>query len=167
MRRGSGGKSASVGVMLIRALAVVGCAAFLVISFVIMVNAIAYLAGVGRPGTFTATGHSTVCSGSPTGSSCWTEVDGYVEPGNVSASWPGDVQIGDSFPVRLPLWDSGLGTPVLFNTGTAIFVAFIFGALQLFTWGGIGYAAYRTIRSRAPARGSTAGPTDVSDMSAE
>jgi hypothetical protein len=126
-------------------------AVFVFFTFVPTVDAVAYLAGAGRDGTFTVTGYSTSCTYSTTGSSCWSQADGYVEPGGAAATWPGDAPAGATFPVRLPLLDADPGTPVLFTTGLAVLVALWGGAVQLLCWGGLWYAAYRILKHRMPA----------------
>jgi hypothetical protein len=110
-----------------------------------MVDAVAYLAGAGRTGTFTVTGYSTSCSSSPAGGSCWSQPVGYLEPGGATATWPDDAAVGTTFPVRLPLWNWFPGTPPLFTTAFAVITMLCCGMIQLLCWGGLGCAAYRTI----------------------
>ena len=138
----------SARVMLAVAFAGAVWVAFVFFSFVTTLNAVAYLAGAGRDGTFTVTGYSTACSYSVTGDSCWSEADGYLEPGGVTATWPGGPPVGATFPVRLPLLSWGMGTPMLFTTGVAVFAVCWGGALQLLCWGGLWYAAYQMLKHR-------------------
>jgi hypothetical protein len=122
-------------------------AAIVVLTLPAVVNAAAYLAGAGAAGTFTATAYTTDCSYSSTGDMCWTDTEGYLEPTNVETKWAGEVPMGTTFPVRLPAWNWGPGTPLALDTGLAVYTGLICGLIQLLAWGGLGYVAYRKVRS--------------------
>lgn len=91
------------------------------------VNAVAYLAGAGSQGVFTATRTHTECSYGTFYSNCATFTDGYLEPGHVPATWTGPAH--GSFPVRMPVWDWGPGGDSVYDGGSAVIDAAVFGGL--------------------------------------
>jgi hypothetical protein len=134
-------------VALLAALAGAAWAGVVVLTLPPAVNAVAYLAGAGRPATFVATGYDSGCSyGSVSGDTCWSQSTGYLEPGDVPATWPGDVPPGSVLRVRLPVLNWGPGTPLLYNTGLALLAGLTCAVLQLLCWGGLGRAAYQVLR---------------------
>lgn len=130
---------------------------FGVFSLPVTVDAVAYLAGAGGHGTFTATGSFTNCSYDGDGSAvCSMTTDGYLDPGRIPASWPG--QVSGSFQVRRPVWVWGIVNAPLFNEGSAIFSAVGLGCTQLALAGTVFFVAYRGYRAwRSARRGRTRG----------
>jgi hypothetical protein len=83
-------------------------------------DGIAYLAGAGRTATFTGQSYQQTCQ-MRTG--CLTETIGVLSrPGaaDVSATWPSQVPLGQSFKVREPVWSFGFGGQLISGTRTAI-----------------------------------------------
>jgi hypothetical protein len=121
------------------------------------VDAVAYLAGVGGGGTFTATNTRLSCAANyPYGATCTQVTDGYLDPGHLPASVEGQVQ--GSFPVRRPVWVWGIIGPPLFNPGEAILDTLVFGCLQLALAGSVPFMAHRGYRAWRSARtGHTGG----------
>lgn len=122
------------------------------------VNAVAYLAGAGGQGTFTATSTHEQCSATQYSYTCSQITDGYLDPGHLPASMEGQVQ--GSFPVRRPVWVVwGIIAPLLLGTsGEAIFVALFCGCLQLVLAGSVVFVTHRGYRAwRSARRGHTGG----------
>jgi hypothetical protein len=65
------------------------------------VNAVAYLAGAGRPDTFTGYSYGRECRGS----SCTTTTEGTLASTGQAITWPGAVPLGQGVPVRDPVWN--------------------------------------------------------------
>jgi uncharacterized membrane protein len=79
------------------------------------VNGIAYLAGAGKSVIFMPESYQQICGRS----GCYNETNGTLltfPP--VSATWPDQVPLGQSFSVRQPFWN-GWGSPDLMNGGEA------------------------------------------------
>jgi hypothetical protein len=84
------------------------------------VNSIAYLAGAGHSVTFTPQSYQQACGGHRgIGSGCSVVTAGTLATSPpVSAIWPSDVPLGQSFSVRQPVWN-GWGAPVLMDGSQA------------------------------------------------
>jgi hypothetical protein len=122
----------------------------------VTVDAVGYLAGAGGHGTFTATDSFTTCTYSGSATLCGMTTDGYLDPGHIPASWPG--QVHGSFPVRRPVWIWGIINAPLFNEGSAILFAVALGCIQLAIVGAVFFGAYRGYRAwRSARRGRTRG----------
>jgi hypothetical protein len=66
-----------------------------------VVNAVGYLAGAGNTATFRPTSYAQSCNSTVCGT------DGTLEiGGGVAATWPERVAIGQSFQVRVPVWNA-------------------------------------------------------------
>jgi hypothetical protein len=87
-----------------------------------LVDGVAYVAGAESSSTFLPTSYSQDCSRS----GCNTVTNGVLASG-ASVTWPDQVPLGLSFPVREPTWDWGFGTGLIDGDGTAI--VFIIGGL--------------------------------------
>jgi hypothetical protein len=89
------------------------------------VNAVAYAVGAGNSVPFLPQSYTQVCGRS----GCSNETVGVLATTPpVTATWPNQVPLGDSFTVRQPVWD-GWGSPDLMDgvsAGGAIFGALIF-----------------------------------------
>lgn len=89
------------------------------------VNGIAYLAGAGHSVTFMPQSYQQVCSRS----GCHNETNGtLLTTPPISATWPDQVPLGQSFSVRQPIWN-GWGSPDLMNgeqAGGVIFAMILF-----------------------------------------
>lgn len=114
------------------------------------VNGIAYLAGAGQSVTFVPQSYHQICGKS----GCHNETDGTLLTNPpISATWPDQVPLGESFSVRQPVWN-GWGSPDLMNgaqAGGVIFgmVLFDFPAILLIY--GLVRTARRKLRSRRQA----------------
>jgi len=113
------------------------------------VNAVAYLAGAGKTGTFLPQSYELVCSRFPP---CNTWTDGVLQTNPpVTATWTNRVPLGLPFRVRQPVWD-GWGHPDLMNAGAAAsaITAVLFREL-LTVFVGIGLVRSRLRRRREAA----------------
>jgi hypothetical protein len=121
------------------------------------VDAAAYLAGAGGHGTFTADYSNESCSYGTNGtiSVCSTTTYGYLDPGHVSALWPGEVS--GSFPVRTPLWTWGIGRLLLIDGVMAVIESLIVGFIDL----GLVFVAYRGYRAWRSAKSGRTGGAPV------
>jgi hypothetical protein len=136
-------------VYVLGALVMAGLVAFVgVLCLPITVDAVAYLAGDGGQGTFTATSSSTNCTWDGSQTTCSTTTYGYLDPGHSPATWTG--QVHGTFPVRRPVW-VWIGGASLFNRGTAIYEAILFGSTQLALAAALPFVARRGYRARRSA----------------
>jgi hypothetical protein len=112
-------------------------------------DGIAYLAGAGRNATFTAQSYQQTCTYT-NGVICSTETIGVLSrPGAADVSgaiWPSQVPLGQSFPVREPVWSFGLGGAMIGGKSTAIVAICLSLLFDFFAVFGL-YWAVRLIRS--------------------
>lgn len=87
----------------------------------LLVNSIAFLAGAEGSDTFNPVSHGQQCHEG----SCETVTHGYLSGSGDQVTWPRDVPLGLSFPVRVPVWGWGLGHDPIPGTGTAIGFLFL------------------------------------------
>lgn len=128
--------------------------AFLVVFFALAseVNSVAYLAGAGHHATFTPTKpdtSGTYCGGE---GGCIQGTDGYLTPGHIPASLPGEIH--GPIPVRMPIWNWGYGQHDAYYSGSlAVLWGLAFGCIDLGLVGAVvivahlGYRAWRSARS--------------------
>lgn len=113
-----------------------------------LVNAVAYVAGVGGTDTFLAQAHGADCNSR---GSCSPFTTGVLENGGTSVTWPGTVAPGSRFPVRVPFWPLGMGRTIISGAGdavTAILGPLVFYFLALLLWGIPGWVGLRTLSRR-------------------
>jgi hypothetical protein len=112
------------------------------------VNAIAWLAGAGRPDTFTGLSYASQCSSG----SCTTVTDGILASTAQVITWPARAPLGQPVPVRDPVWvvlhqpqlDEGTGDALV---GAAL--GLFFDAIAV---SALAFAAVRALRRTARAR---------------
>jgi hypothetical protein len=114
------------------------------------VNGIAYLAGAGKSVTFLPQSYQQVCGRG----GCYNETNGtlLITP-PTSATWPDQVPLGQSFPVRQPFWN-GWGSPDLMNgaeAGGVIFGIILFDVPTLLILYGLGLMVHHRLRRRREA----------------
>jgi hypothetical protein len=80
------------------------------------VDGIAYLAGAGNQDTFIAVSYGQVCGRG----NCSIVTDGYLKDSGASATWPGQVLLGQGISVRDQVWDWGSGRTITTGMGDAI-----------------------------------------------
>jgi hypothetical protein len=85
------------------------------------VDGVAYLAGAGSHDTFVPVSYGQVCGRS----SCSTVTDGFLQQSGADVTWSGRVPLGQSVPVRAPVWDWGSGRTLISGTGDAIGVTIL------------------------------------------
>jgi hypothetical protein len=108
------------------------------------VDGVAYLAHAGEQTTFTAVSHTQVCH-----RGCTTVTNGTLGNG-ADAVWPASVPLGQSFPVRAPVWSWGHGRTLISSATDAVsdtLTALIFEVITVLVAFG-GRAAVREFRSR-------------------
>jgi hypothetical protein len=127
------------------------------------VNGIAYLAGAGRSVTFIPQSYQQVCGRG----GCHNETNGtLLSSPPVTATWPDQVPLGQSFSVRQPIWN-GWGSPDLMNgeqAGGVIFGIIMFDGptiLMLYLLIRVGWRKLRRRRRGAPAIPATSVPFDL------
>jgi hypothetical protein len=94
-----------------------------------LVDGVAYMAGAENTAIFLPTSYSQDCGRS----GCTTVTDGVLNNG-VSATWPEQVPLFQSFPVARPLWDWGFGSDLIDNDGAAaatIFAGVLFDGVSV------------------------------------
>jgi hypothetical protein len=118
------------------------------------VNPVAYLAGAGGPGTFTPTGPpytSCIDIGSAGAPTCFQRTDGYLTPGHASTWLRGEIH--GPAPVRMPVWNWGLGQRDAYNGGFAVLNGLLYGCIDLGLAAAVvivarlGYRAWRSAKS--------------------
>ena len=125
-----------------------GFVMFVVFALPTTVNAVAYLVGAGGQSTFTASSSNYSCSpyDSYGDTTCSWTTFGYINPGHIPASWPG--QAMGTFTVRTPVWDwAPFSSVSVFDQGSAIFYAVCFGSIQLALAGALFFGAHRGYRA--------------------
>ena len=85
-----------------------------------LIDGVAYLAGAESSTTFTPTSYGQDCGRS----GCHTVTDGVLSNG-ASATWNSEVPLGDSFSVRVPMWDWGFGSALMDGDPTAVLYIFL------------------------------------------
>lgn len=113
-----------------------------------VVNAVAYVTGLGGTDTFLAQATGADCRKGV----CHPFTTGVLERSGASVAWPGKVAPGSRFPVRAPVWRLGMGKTIISGTGdavTAILGPLVFYVVALLLWGipvWIGLSALRRRR---------------------
>jgi hypothetical protein len=113
-----------------------------------LVNAVAYVAGVGGTDTFIARANGVDCNYR---GGCRPFTTGVLENGGTSVTWPGKVAPGIRFPVRAPFWPLGMGRTIISGAGdavTGILGPLVFYILALALWGIPGWVGLRTLSRR-------------------
>jgi hypothetical protein len=79
-----------------------------------LIDGVAYLGGAESSSVFLPASYGQECSRS----GCTTVTNGFLASG-ASVTWPGQVPIGQAFPVREPAWNWGFGSELIDGDGTA------------------------------------------------
>jgi hypothetical protein len=104
------------------------------------------VAGAESSSTFLPTSYGQDCGRG----GCNTVTNGVLASG-ASVTWPDQVPLGLSFPVREPTWDWGFGTQLIDGDGTAIvfiIVGLLFDGFSVFVLAHLGKLARRWLRHR-------------------
>jgi hypothetical protein len=110
-----------------------------------LVNGLAYLAGAEQTVTFSPTAYGQQCGRY----GCSTITNGFLQnAGHTPVTWPGQVPLGQPFPVREPVWAWGFGSQLIDSdpgaVGTVVAGLFVDGLAVLVLW--IAFKAVRNWR---------------------
>jgi hypothetical protein len=108
------------------------------------VNGVAYLAGVESHDTFNPVNYAQACSKG----SCSTVTEGFLSRSGAEVTWDAQVPLGQSFPVRVPVWNWGIGHSLISSDGRAIaglVLGLVFDAFTAFMLFGF-FVLMRTMR---------------------
>jgi len=120
-------------------------------------DGVAYLAGAGQKATFTGQDYVVTCGYK---SGCVTQTQGVLSrPGSpdVTATYPGQVPVGQPIKVREPLWSFGLGAQLISGTRGAVIAIVLSLVLDFFAIFGI-VMAVRLVRNWARHRREASPP---------
>jgi hypothetical protein len=80
------------------------------------VNSVAYLTGVESHDTFNPVNYAQACSRG----GCSTVTEGFLSNSGANVTWDSQVPLGRSFPVRVPVWNWGIGHSLISSDGRAV-----------------------------------------------